>query len=104
MEELEKIRQTSLVTSEKRYLAIETLKAVTDWIKATKPSELLTYEEGSGKGAIQRIAVDEPKMRELWQKWGDSVTKTVFEKGAQIPELLIDDVIALFKIKNAEQK
>lgn len=97
MDEIDNIRKIGLVSGEKRYIAVETMGAVIDWFIKTKPSELLTYEEGTGKGAVQRTAIEEPRMRELWQKWGDSVVKTIFEKGNQIPDLLMEDVIALFK-------
>ena len=97
MDDIETIRKLGLISGEKRYYALEALRAITEWFQKTMPSELMTYEEGSGKTFERRAAVEEPKMRELWQKWGDAVTKTVFDKASQIPELLIDDVINLFK-------
>lgn len=97
MDEIETIRRTGVVTGEKRYIALEAMRATIEWFKSTKPSELLTYEEGSGKGAVVRSVVEEPRMRELWQKWADAVTRTVFDKGSQIPDLLMDDVIQMFR-------
>jgi len=96
-ENLDEIRKMGLLVSEKRYYALETMRAIIEWVRLSKPSELISYEEKSGKETITKFAVEEPKMRELWQKWGDTVTKVIFEKGAQIPELLVDDIIALFK-------
>ena len=102
MDDIEIIRKSGLISGEKRYYAVEALKVTIEWFKNTKPSELMTYEEGYGKTIERRTAVEEPKMRELWQKWGDAVTRTVFDKATQVPDLLMDDVIKLFKETNAK--
>lgn len=83
---LEEIRKEGLISGEKRYLAVETLRAVVEWFRETKPSVLLDKDQN-----------DDITTRALWAKWTEALTKTVFEKGEQLPELLMDDVIGLFR-------
>jgi hypothetical protein len=87
--ELEDIRINSRIIGEKRYLALETLNGIVDWIKATKPSELMA----TGKTEI----VSDEQTRALWQKWIDHVEELIFNKAIELPSLLVDDVITLFK-------
>jgi len=84
---LEEIRTTSRILGEKRYVALETLQGLTNWINETKPSNLVSKEN----------EMDEQTARNFWTKWLDQVEKIYFGKAAEIPELLVNDVINLFK-------
>ena len=95
---IEDIRINSRVVGEKRYLALETLNGLVEWVKTTKPSELI----GVGKG--YEDVVSEEQTRALWQKWIDHVETLIFNKAIELPTLLVDDVITLFKEDKKDAK
>lgn len=86
------VRSESLISGEKRYLAMETMRGVMDWFHMTKPTTFVGKEISN-----------EQEVRQLWAKWLEAVERVVFEKGNKLPELLMDDVIGLFRgNENAE--
>lgn len=96
MDEIESLRKNVMAMSERRIAAKEVLEGIIAWFKETKPSELLVYETGAGKERTAAIAVGDPQMRDLWQKWADTVVKTVFDKGMKVPDMMLNDLIEMF--------
>lgn len=100
--ELEIIRKLGTLASEKKYFALDTIRGLVEFLNTVKPSSLLAYEEKVGKGeVITRFVIEEPRLRELWSKWVDMVT-VIYEKGSKIPDLMIDEVMALYKKEDAK--
>jgi len=71
--------------ADRRFAALETLKTITEWLNATKPTSFLE------KGA----PVGDDQIREIWRRWVDAYSD-LFEKTKVIPDLLIEDVKKLY--------
>ncbi|MDD5497814.1 MAG: hypothetical protein PHP36_05240 [Atribacterota bacterium] len=71
--------------ADRRFAALETLKTITEWLSATKPTAFLE------KGA----PVGDDQAREIWRRWVDAYSD-LFEKTKVIPDLLIEDVKKLY--------
>lgn len=71
--------------ADRRFATLETLKAITEWLNATKPTSFL--EKGSPVG--------EDQVREIWRRWVDAYSD-LFEKTRTIPDLLIEDIKQLY--------
>ncbi len=71
--------------ADRRFAALETLKTITEWLSATKPTAFLE------KGA----PVSDDQAREIWRRWVDAYSD-LFEKTKVIPDLLIEDVKKLY--------
>jgi hypothetical protein len=98
--ELDKIRAVGLLLGERRYVAMEALKAAIDYYATTKPSELLDTNTGT-KGAPAYV-IQEPQLREFWQTWVDGIKRDIFDTASKLPALLLRDVIKMFEEGNAE--
>jgi len=93
---IEDIRIKSRMVGEKRYLALETLSGLVEWVTTTKPSELI--------GKVEEDIISTEQFRALWQKWIDHVEELIFNKAMELPSLLVDDVIVLFKEDKQDAK
>ena len=87
------VREETRDAAELRFAAMDTLKAVSEFVKNNKPSVLL---EGaiSPKGGGEIIG-DEEK-RSMWRDW-INFTKDIFEKQKELPYLTIDDIANMYK-------
>ena len=82
------VRTTTKEMAERRYAALETLKAVSEWLIATKPSNYLdTLPQG---------AVDQATLNSLWREWVGTTT-TFITKLTVIPDLLLEDIKRLYE-------
>ena len=79
------IRTYTKEMADRRFATLETLKAITEWLNATKPTMFLE------KGAL----VSEDQAREIWRRWVDAYSD-LFEKTKEIPDLLIEDIRKLY--------
>jgi len=86
------IREETREAAELRYAAMDTLKAVSEFIKDNKPSVLL---EGATPAKGGEIISDEEK-RAMWRDW-INFTKDIFEKQKELPYLMIDDIANMYK-------
>jgi len=87
------IREETRDAAELRFAAMDTLRAISEFVKNNKPSVLL---EGvtSTKGGGEVIA-DEEK-RAMWRDW-INFTKDIFEKQKELPYLMIEDIANMYK-------
>jgi len=86
------IREETRESAELRYAAMDTLRAVSEFIKNNKPSVLL---EGATPAKGGEIIADEEK-RSMWRDW-INFTKDIFEKQKELPYLMIDDIASMYK-------
>jgi len=96
------IRGETRESAELRYAAMDTLRAVSEFIKNNKPSVLL---EGAAPTKTGEIIADEEK-RAMWRDW-INFTKDIFEKQKELPYLMIDDIANMYKKRESvvgEQK
>lgn len=86
------IREETRESAELRYAAMDTLRAISEFIKNNKPSVLL---EGATPPKGGEIIADEEK-RAMWRDW-INFTKDIFEKQKELPYLMIDDIADMYK-------
>jgi hypothetical protein len=84
------IKQASRERMEMRLYVTETLKALIDWVTATKPSEYIPPAE---KGTP---IVPEERLRAKWQDWVDKSSE-LLDGAWKLPTLLRDDAISLME-------
>lgn len=96
-------RERMKVIEERRIAAMQTLDSVMRYLKETKPSNLFATVGGEeetttkGKTTVSSVLpISEAQMQGLWQRWIGTVAD-ILEKANQIPGLMLDDVINLFK-------
>jgi hypothetical protein len=106
--EIEAIRKAGITIGEKTWLATNTTEKVLDFYLKIKPSNLFSSEETivSGKSTTTRTVpiLEEPKMRELWQKWVDAVTTVIYDRGLVSQELVMDDLVEVLTPKGKDAK
>ncbi len=86
------IREEVRESAELRYAAMDTLRAISDFIKNNKPSVLL---EGATVAKGAEVIADEEK-RAMWRDW-INFTKDMFEKQKELPCLMIDDIANMYE-------
>jgi hypothetical protein len=106
--EIEAIRKAGITIGEKTWLATNTTEKVLDFYLKIKPSNLFSNEETivSGKSTTTRAVpiLEEPKMRELWQKWVDAVTVVIYDRGLACQQLVMDDLVEVLTHKGKDAK
>jgi len=86
------VREEVRESAELRFAAMDTLRAISDFIKSNKPSALL---EGATVAKGTEVIADEEK-RSMWRDW-INFTKDMFEKQKELPYLMIDDIANMYK-------
>jgi hypothetical protein len=92
----DKIRESA----DQRFFAMETLRAVTEWIKATNPLDIFLVSKGKEASTISDEEIRQ-RIRDWINKSGDLI-----DKGWSLPNLMLEDAVKVMKMvtKNAEQE
>ena len=86
------IRGETRDAAELRFAAMDTLRAISEFVKNNKPSVLL---EGVTPTKGGEVIADEEK-RAMWRDW-INFTKDIFEKQKELPYLMIEDIANMYK-------